>query len=210
VHEVGLGVDVAVFIFDADGGAARGDAPTVCYSGRFTVDKEIPLLLAAFDRVHAATGARLLFVGDGPLRARLVEFARSRPAVTVRPYLDDASEVARVLAAVDVVVVPSRAETFSLSTAEAIACGALVVGPDEGAVADLVRGTGAGACFRAGDAGSLGDALLATLALDRAARRARGVEGRARLVERYTWSSVMARIYDVYRDAQQAPLRSCG
>jgi glycosyltransferase involved in cell wall biosynthesis len=208
VREVGLGVDVEVFTPDA--GALRAGPPTICYSGRFTVDKELPLLLAAFDRVHAATGARLVFVGDGPLRGRLDAFARSRPAVTVRPYLDDSFAVARVLAAVDVVVVPSRAETFSLTTAEAIACGALVVGPDEGAVADLVRGTDAGACFRAGDARSLGDALVATLALEPAARRARGLDGRARLVERYTWSSVMSRIYDVYRDAAQAPLRACG
>lgn len=115
-----------------------------------------------------------------------------------------------MLAAVDVVVVPSRAETFSLTTAEAIACGALVVGPDEGAVADLVRGTGAGACFRAGDARSLADALIETLGLDPAARRGLGVEGRARLVERYTWSLVMSRIHDVYRETSQSPLRSCG
>lgn len=210
VREVGLGVDVDVFTPDAAPGAPRVGAPTICYSGRFTVDKELPLLLADFDRVHAATGASLVFVGDGPMRERLVEFARGRPAVTVRPYLDASPDVARVLASTDVVVVPSRAETFSLSTAEAIACGALVVGPDEGAVADLIRDTGAGRCFRAGDARSLGDALIEALSEGAPARRARGAAGRARLVERYTWAAVMNRIYDVYREPPQPALRRCG
>jgi len=207
VREVGLGVDVEVFTPDA-AGAARGGPPTICYSGRFTVDKELPVLLAAFDRVHAATGARLLFVGDGPMRAQLEAFAGSRGAVTVRPYLDSPAEVARVLASSDVVVVSSRAETFSLSTAEAISCGTLVVGTAGGAVADLIEYTGAGRTFRAGDSASLGGALIGALSTDAAARRAQGVAGRARLVERYTWAAVMQRLYDVYRDPALAPLRS--
>lgn len=204
VHEVGLGVDVEVF--SPAGRAPRGAPPTICYSGRFTVDKELPVLLAAFDRVHAATGARLLLVGDGPMRPQLEAFALSRPAVTVGPYLDSPAGVAGVLASSDVVVVSSRSETFSLSTAEAIACGALVVGPTEGAVADLIHYTGAGRCFRAGDAGSLGDALVAALSADESARSAQGAEGRARMVERYTWSAVMERLVGVYRDALAAPV----
>jgi translocation and assembly module TamB len=108
----------------------------------------------------------------------------------------------------DVVVVSSRAETFSLSTAEAISCGTLVVGTAGGAVADLIEYTGAGRTFRAGDSASLGGALLGALSTDAAARRAQGIAGRARLVERYTWAAVMQRLYDVYRDPALAPLRS--
>lgn len=208
VREVGLGVDVEVFSPAAAGDAPRGGPPAICYSGRFTVDKELPVLLAAFDRVHAATGASLMFVGDGPMRPRLVEFARGRPAVSVRPYLDAPADVARVLASSDAVVVSSRDETFSLSTAEAIACGTLVVGPGGGAVADLIDCTGAGRCFRAGDADSLAGALIGALTADAAARRAQGAAGRASLVERYTWSAVMARLCDVYRDPALAPRRS--
>ncbi len=207
VREVGLGVDVEVFTPDAAGVRPDGAAPVICYSGRFTSDKELPLLLAAFDAVHAVTGARLDLVGDGPLRPRLEEFARTRSAVTVRPYLASPAAVARTLASSDVVVVPSRSETFSLSTAEAIACGALVVGPDGGAVSDLVRGTGAGRCFEAGDVSSLRDALIEALALDVEARRTLGVVGRGRLIERYTWSAVMSRLCAVYRDPAPAASR---
>ncbi len=208
VREVGLGVDVDVFTPDAAPERSVGEAPVICYSGRFTADKELSVLLAAFDPVHAATGARLWLVGDGPLRPRLEEFARSHPAVTVRPYLASPAEVARTLASSDVVVVPSRSETFSLSTAEAIACGALVVGPDGGAVSDLVHGTGAGRCFRAGDPSSLRDALVGALSLDVEARRTLGVVGRGRIVERYTWSAVMSRLCAVYRDAATSPARA--
>jgi len=208
VHLVGLGVDAAVFAPDARPPERAGSAPVVTYSGRFTVDKELPLLLDAFDRVHARTGARLQIVGDGPLRRHLEDYARRRPAVSVLPYLDASADVARVLAGSDAVVVPSRTETFSLSTVEAIAAGSLVVGPDQGAVADLIRDTGAGRCFRAGDAGSLAGALVDVLALDAAARRAQGLAGRDRVLERYTWDAVMARIHAVYLDAAQAAPRA--
>ena len=204
VCEVGLGVDTETFAPSPDP-RPRDAAPTITYSGRFTVDKELPLLLDAFDRVHAATGARLQFLGDGPLRARLDAFARTRSAVQVRPYLDTPADVARTLAASDVVVVPSRTETFSLSTAEALACGAPVVGPDEGGVADLVRFAGSGRCFRAGDATSLSEALIEVLQGSREVRRAQGLAGRARLVERYTWDAVMARIHGVYARGLAAP-----
>jgi alpha-1,6-mannosyltransferase len=207
VHLVGLGVDTAVFAPDARP-PERAGAPVVTYSGRFTVDKELPLLLDAFDRVHLRTGALLLLVGDGPLRGRLEEHARAHAAVTVRPYLDASTDVARVLAGSDVVVVPSRTETFSLSTVEAIAAGSLVVGPDEGAVADLIRDTGAGRCFRAGDADSLAAALVDVLSLDAAARRAQCLAGRARVLDRYTWDAVMARIHAVYLDAAEAAPRA--
>ena len=201
---MGLGVDTETFAPSPDP-RPRDAAPTITYSGRFTVDKELPLLLDAFDRVHAATGARLQFLGDGPLRARLDAFARTRSAVQVRPYLDTPADVARTLAASDVVVVPSRTETFSLSTAEALACGAPVVGPDEGGVADLVRFAGSGRCFRAGDATSLSEALIEVLQGSREVRRAQGLAGRARLVERYTWDAVMARIHGVYARGLAAP-----
>lgn len=212
VFEVGLGVDTDTFAPPAEEGgrAARDVAPVVTYSGRFTVDKELPLLLDAFDRVHAATGARLEFIGDGPLRARLDAFARARPAVRVRPYLDAPADVARALAASDAVVVPSRTETFSLSTAEALACGAPVVGPDEGGVADLVRFAGAGRCFRAGDAGSLAGALVDVLTTPREARRAQGLAGRARIEARYTWDAVVARIHGVYDAVRRGDLGGAG
>lgn len=199
VHRVGLGVDVDVFHPGAAGPVIEGATPTVCYVGRFTVDKELALVLNAFDRIHERTGARLVLVGGGPLRARLDAFAASRQAVVVRDFLDAPADVARVIAASDVVVVPSRAETFSFATAEALACGTLVVGPDEGAVTDLIGASGAGATFAAGDPDAFGDALEGLLARPRGERQELGRRGRDHVVRDLTWPAVVQRIYGVYR-----------
>ena len=93
------------------------------------------------------------------------------------------------------------AETFSFSTAEALACKTLVVGPDEGAVTDIIgaSGAGAGATFAAGNPDALGDALEGMLARSRGERQALGRRGRDHVVRDLTWPTVVQRIYDVYR-----------
>ena len=91
------------------------------------------------------------------------------------------------------------AETFSFSTAEALARGTLVVGPDEGAVTDIIGASGAGATFAAGNPDALGDALEGMLARSRGERQALGRRGRDHVVRDLTWPTVVQRIYDVYR-----------
>ncbi|MEO1766909.1 glycosyltransferase [Thiobacter aerophilum] len=56
---------------------ARPDTPVVLYVGRLAPEKNLPLLLAAYDALRARRpDARLVLVGDGPLRPAL---ARARP-----------------------------------------------------------------------------------------------------------------------------------
>ena len=197
VRWVGLGVDVQTFRPPAP--APTTDAPVVTYLGRFSPEKELSLLTEAWDRVHARTGARLRLIGNGPSRATIAAFAASRPSVTVEAYLDRPADVAAALGATDIAVLTSGTETFSLATAEAMACGTPVVGPARGAVGELVDESGAGHAFIAGSAESLGDALSGLLARPRAERRALGQRGREHIVRHFTWDAVATRLADTYR-----------
>ena len=202
VRWVGLGVDVDVFhpIVDPNAVARRDvDAPpTVSYVGRLSPEKELALLIDIWDDVHARTGARLRLIGAGPSRASFERFAETRPSVSVEPYLDRPDDVATVLATSDVVVLTSGTETFSLATAEALACGTPVVGPARGAVGELVVESGGGLAFTAGSSPALGHALRTLLALEPEARRAVGKSGRAHILKHFTWDRVGARLADAY------------
>jgi alpha-1,6-mannosyltransferase len=198
VRWVGLGVDVDVFR-PVEGPRPDAGAPlTVSYVGRLSPEKELGLLIEIWDDVHARTGARLRLIGAGPSRAAFERFAQTRPSVTVEPYLDQPADVAAVLASSDVVVLTSSTETFSLATAEALACGTPVVGPARGAVGELVVESGGGLAFTAGSSSALGHALRTLLALDPEARRAAGKSRRAHILRHFTWDRVGARLADAY------------
>jgi glycosyltransferase involved in cell wall biosynthesis len=200
VRWVGLGVDVDIFQPAAATPAAepRSAPPTVSYVGRLSPEKELGLLTSVWDQVHAATGARLRMVGEGPSRAALERFAADRPSVSIEPYLDQPRDVARVLAGSDIVVLTSGTETFSLATAEALACGTPVVGPARGAVGELVVASGGGLAFTSGSGPALAHALRTVLALEPEARRAVGASGRAHILRHFTWDSVADRLADTY------------
>jgi glycosyltransferase involved in cell wall biosynthesis len=87
--------------------------PIAAYVGRVAVEKNID----AFLRM-AWTGSKIV-VGDGPERARLEKQYPDAKFMGYR-FGDD---LARHLAAADVMVFPSRTDTFGLVNLEAMACG---------------------------------------------------------------------------------------
>lgn len=123
------GLDVPAMRFDSQArDAARrefGIAPdtTVIGSvGRLHPIKRFDALIAEA-APHLRDGAHLLLVGAGPERQRLEELARSLGVVDRLSLPGERSDVARLLAAMDVYVAPSREETFGLAVLEALAAG---------------------------------------------------------------------------------------
>jgi alpha-1,6-mannosyltransferase len=202
VRCVGLGVDTEVFHPGAaPPGADRLDHPlTVVYSGRLSADKSLSLLLSAWDGIHRQTGARLRVLGQGPQHGRVMHFAASRPHVSVEGYVADRAAVAAALAGADAVVTPGARETFSLSTAEALACGTPVVAPAAGGAGALVTHSGGGLCFRPDDAEALAGAAVQLLSLPPAERTALGARGRAHMAAHHGWPAVCRRILAAYRE----------
>jgi glycosyltransferase involved in cell wall biosynthesis len=87
--------------------------PIAAYVGRVAVEKNIDAFLKM-----DWTGSKIV-VGDGPERARL---AKQYPNAIFMGYRFG-EDLARHLAAADVMVFPSRTDTFGLVNLEAMACG---------------------------------------------------------------------------------------
>ena len=148
ISVVGAGVDVAAFA-GADGEAARsrygwGDAQVVAIVAKQGPHKRFDTLIAAMPRVWAEVPtARLVIAGARTAYSpRIAEMVAALPEerrgqVTV---IDDFPEKDKhsLLAACDVLVMPSGHESFGIAYLEAWACGKPVIGaqgrdPDSGA-----------------------------------------------------------------------------
>lgn len=173
------------------------ERPTVGYVGRFAMQKGIDTVLAAapliLDRHPETTvllaGAPMGWAGFDPLRDRARREIGDR--LVIREDFAE-SDKALLLAACDVVVTPSREESFGIVTIEAWAAGRPVVAGDIPAVRSLINDGEDGLLIPVGDAPALTRAVGELLA-DPERARTMGAAGRDRARAEFTWPAVIDR-----------------
>ena len=113
-----------------------GDGLAVAYVGRIAPEKNLGLIVRAFEAVERVRpDARLVLVGDGP---ELAILRASHPRFVFRgPRTGE--DLASHYASADLFLFPSLTETFGNSLTEAMASGLAVVCFDYAAAAELVR-----------------------------------------------------------------------
>ena len=132
------------------------DAPVVGTVGRLAEVKQQGVLIRAFAQVLPAfPAARLLLVGDGPLRAELEGLAGSLGLGGAVLFAGYQSNPERYLAAMDVFVLPSRAEAMPLVIPEAWAAGRPVVASRVGGIPELIADGKTGLLVAPGDVDGL-------------------------------------------------------
>lgn len=154
VEVVARGVDTTLFDparrsaeLRARWGAGEAD-PVALYVGRLAPEKNLPLVLKAFAAVRERhPRAKLVFVGDGPERARLAEAHPEHVFAGMRTGEDLAAHYASG----DVFLFGSLTETFGNVTLEALASGLGVASYAAAAAAELIRDGANGMLAPAGD-----------------------------------------------------------
>jgi glycosyltransferase involved in cell wall biosynthesis len=135
--------------------------PIAAYVGRIAVEKNIEAFLKM-----PWVGSKIV-VGDGPERVRL---ERQYPGATFTGY-KFGEELAQHLAAADVMVFPSRTDTFGLVNLEAMACGVPVAAYPVTGPIDVIEDGVTGALDE-----DLAAAALRALAIDPKACRERALQ----------------------------------
>lgn len=122
--------------------------PVALYVGRIAAEKNLPLLLRAFERFRAKhPDARLVIVGEGPARPAL---QRAQPGlIFAGPRTGE--DLAAHYASADLFLFPSLSETWGNVVVEAMASGLPVVAFDYAAPAQLIRHGENGFVARCGD-----------------------------------------------------------
>ncbi|MBI5586569.1 MAG: glycosyltransferase family 4 protein [Deltaproteobacteria bacterium] len=190
-----------------DGAAFRrrlglGDQPLVVFLGRKAEGKGLELLLEAMAQIRSEVPeAVLLLAGQtSPYFRDLLEGNPSARSHQVRS-LDDFPEGEKndLLAAADVLALPSAIESFGVVFLEAWAQKKPVVGADIPAVAALIENGKDGLLVPAGDAPALGAALVRLLK-DPGLRQALGAAGAAKVRERYEVGKVAAGMESFFQE----------
>ena len=115
--------------------------------------------------------AQFVLVGDGPYRREWEETAGKLGIGPKTFFLGDRRDISSILAALDVVVSPSRSESLSNAILEAMAAGRPVVATRVGGNAELVREQETGLLIAPEDEHALADALKALLAAPNLAQK---------------------------------------
>ena len=152
--------DSGVKGFKGSGSSKAEKSVKFLFAGKFILKKRV------MDLLEAASGvpeARVVLVGDGPLRGQLEERA-ARPDLKERVEFagfKNQQELPAYLAAADCLVLPSDGtETWGLIVNEAMACGTpAIVSTACGCQPDLIVEGETGYSFKLGDVHGLADCL---------------------------------------------------
>jgi colanic acid/amylovoran biosynthesis glycosyltransferase len=142
----------------------RGDG-ALLFAGRFVEKKGIGVLADAMRRLRAGGDmTTLICAGDGPLRPMLEALARDIPGVELTGWLSQSALAARMQTALGLLV-PSvvagdgDAEGLPSVVPEAMARGCVVIGSNEGGIAEAVTDDATGLLVPPGDAAALAAAM---------------------------------------------------
>ena len=194
VDVVPLGVELGEFGPDRRDERLRSklgvtpDQPLIVYLGRLDGEKKPDLVVDAFRRLPASLGAKVVLIGEGPLKAEIAALGDDR--IILPGYLKDRSDLARWLASSDIYVSGMADETFGISIVEAQASGLPVVGIAAGAMIDRVT-EATGRLGPVGDASAMTANILSVWDGD---RQAMAAQARAHALQ-FSWDSSMEALF---------------
>ncbi|WP_445146888.1 glycosyltransferase [Dyella sp. Tek66A03] len=132
--------------------------------GRLNWAKDQVGLIQAFRRIHALRpDTALVLIGDGELRARLEQYAQEEGVRQSVHFLGDRNDVHELLQGLDLFVLSSRSEGYSMALLEACAVALPIVATDVGGNGEIVYDGRTGRLVPAGNPRALADAMLALL-----------------------------------------------
>ena len=157
------------------------------------------LLEAAAIVTRTEPSAKLLVVGDGPLRPALEEQAQRLGLNGAVRFLGAVPEAARLLPQFDVFVLSSLWEGMSNGLLEAMAAGRPVVATRVGGNPEVVVDGESGLLVPPKDPQALADAVLRLLR-DRELAHRLGEAARRRIESQFTLEQMVSRMEDLYQD----------
>ncbi len=195
----GAGVDPdAVIGGDGNAFRARHDlpGPLVGFLGTLAFDKGADHAVRAME-THWARGGVARLVMAGAMTDPFATFLGTLPETTrqrivVLPSASD-DEKRGLLAAIDLLVLPSRTDSFGIVFLEAWLNGKVVVAADAGGVGDVVEHERSGLVVPFGDVDAIEHAI-ARLLSDAGLRARMAQHGARRVRERHTWDRVYERV----------------
>ena len=208
IQTVYNGVDPSAFLLQPDRTKVREElgivsGPVLITIARLTEAKGHRYLLQALPRL-LETWPQLccLFVGEGELHDTLQRMAMDLGVERSCRFVGIREDIAEILAAADVVVLPSLSEGFPFVLLEALAMGCPVVASQVNGVPELIEDHKTGLLVPPRDPQALATAIREVLS-DSTAASKMGAAGRAVVQERFTVDHMVANTTAIFDAAMQ-------
>lgn len=176
---------------------ARPGEKILVHVSNFRPIKRVMDVLEVYLRVREKMPARLLFLGDGPDRAKVESRCREAGCWDGVVFLGNHPAVEEILHGADLFLLPSAGESFGLAALEALSCEVPVIAADAGGVPEVIEAGVDGLLYPVGDVEGMARGALDLLSDPRRhAEFAR--KGRERAVERFSEAAIVARYRALY------------
>jgi glycosyltransferase involved in cell wall biosynthesis len=177
-----------------------GDAPLLLFAGRLAAQKGVDDLIAAIDLVqYGLPELRVLIVGDGPLRTQLEATAHAFRLDGMVRFTGHRDDVPRLLAAADVLVLPSLYEGLPNVVLEAMRFAKPVVATAAPGTTEVVADGRTGLLVPLRDPPALAQAIRTVVRDPELARRL-GAAGRARVESEFRVDSMIEAFATLYEE----------
>lgn len=169
---------------------APGGEKIVMHISNFRAVKRVGDVVEIFLRIQRKVPARLVLVGDGPERPRVLQRAAELGLQDKVLFLGKHASVDELLSCADLFLLPSEKESFGLAALEAMACGAPVVASSVGGLPEVIDHEETGFLFDIGAVDEMAEAGVRLLSDDVLHGRV-AEAARATAVERFSARSVV-------------------
>lgn len=173
--------------------------PILMHVSNFRTVKRVRDVIRIYAEVNRELPSVLVMIGDGPDRPAAEEEARLLGVEHSVSFLGKLDQIAPLLAAADLFVLPSQSESFGLSALEALASGVPVVGSNAGGLPEVVRDGETGILCEVGDVSGMAAASLEILR-DRNRWTEMSKLAAADARERFSRDAIVSKYESLYRD----------
>ncbi len=168
--------------------------------GRLVYEKGYEFLIGAWPMiVEAYPKAKVVIVGDGPLKCELEALARELRIVESCYFIGFREDISMILSSLDVFVLPSIMEGLPMAILEAMAMEKPIVATDIDGVREEIENGRTGILVPPGDSRALGEAIHELLK-DRWKARKFAVEARKRVEEMFELKRQLGLYEELYKE----------
>ena len=189
-------------------GRNRESSFSLVYTGRISKDKNLDLLIRAYEIVCSRGHAvNMVIAGDGPYLDKVTKKSRGIRGLRFTGRLKN-SVLPGLMASADLFVFPSNTDTFGMSVLEAQACGVPCLVSQDGGPKEIVIDGVTGFHEAAVDPVVWADrieTIIEWAAGDPEAYAAMRRAAREKVVAAYDWNAVLDEITGVEREPEQRP-----
>ncbi len=203
------GVDLSAFSRRVDSSEQKTalgvprEAQLVGAVGRLSAQKNPLAFVRLAARVHEKNpAAHFVWIGEGPLEKQSRQLAVELGVENVLHFAGQRADVPSDLRALDVFVMTSRWEAFSLALLEAMACGLPIVAARLPGIAEAVEEGASGFLLPVDDADGM-SAAVQTILSDRELAKRMGAHARRRVEQNFTRAQMMDKLMQVYQSVHE-------